>query len=108
LLLVPTFYINLVQKGGIANAKELRLGLETDQNGAMVDREGRASSSIFTIGLLRKGNLWETTAVPELREQAVELAAVLTRDLVGMGDPAAARANLRRPGGLADPQAEVA
>jgi uncharacterized NAD(P)/FAD-binding protein YdhS len=29
---------------------------------------------IVAIGALRKGHLWETTAVPELREQAVEVA----------------------------------
>ena len=36
---------------------------------------------LSTIGPLRKGRLWETTAMPEIRIQAFELADKLTAQL---------------------------
>ena len=36
---------------------------------------------LSTIGPLRKGRLWETTAMPEIRTQAFELADKLTAQL---------------------------
>jgi uncharacterized NAD(P)/FAD-binding protein YdhS len=56
---------------------ELALGLDTDFNGALVDAEGKPSEVLYTLGPLRKGTLWETTAVPEIRVQAEELARTL-------------------------------
>jgi uncharacterized NAD(P)/FAD-binding protein YdhS len=38
-----------------------------------------ASRSLFAIGPVRKGKLWETTAVPELRQQAANLAEHIVR-----------------------------
>jgi uncharacterized NAD(P)/FAD-binding protein YdhS len=58
-----------------------RLGLDHDSRGAMITRGGEVSRLIFGIGPVRKGRLWETTAIPEIREQALELADLLTADL---------------------------
>ncbi|MDB5097050.1 MAG: Hydroxyacylglutathione hydrolase [Cyanobacteria bacterium RYN_339] len=58
-------------------AKPDLIGLLTDAAGALVGRDGRASTWLYTLGPLRKGQLWETTAVPELRVQALELARTL-------------------------------
>ncbi|MGZ8666129.1 MAG: FAD/NAD(P)-binding protein [Solirubrobacterales bacterium] len=58
-----------------------RLGLDHDSRGAMITGSGEVSSLIFGIGPVRKGRLWETTAIPEIREQALELADLLTADL---------------------------
>jgi uncharacterized NAD(P)/FAD-binding protein YdhS len=66
---------------GLARPDPLFLGLETDAHGALVDYNGRPSSSLFAIGPMRKGGLWETTAVPEIREQAAELAGQVSRSL---------------------------
>jgi uncharacterized NAD(P)/FAD-binding protein YdhS len=62
---------------GLIRPDELGLGLETDQGGALIDAHGRASTVLFTLGPLRKGMLWETTAVPEIRVQAGELASLM-------------------------------
>jgi uncharacterized NAD(P)/FAD-binding protein YdhS len=59
----------------------LSLGLETDSNGALVDFNGTASPSLYAIGPIRKGSLWESIAVPELRTQASRLAEHLVRAL---------------------------
>ncbi len=64
---------------GVAAPGPVGLGLATAGDGALIDGDGRPSERLFTLGALRRGELWETIAVPELRTQAAELAARLTR-----------------------------
>ncbi|HYA25092.1 MAG TPA: hypothetical protein VEF05_13085, partial [Terriglobales bacterium] len=52
----------------------LFLGLDTAENGASLDACGVPSDFLYTVGPLRKGNLWETIAVPEIRVQVSQLA----------------------------------
>jgi uncharacterized NAD(P)/FAD-binding protein YdhS len=56
-------------------------GLATSTGGALVGATGRPSDRIFTLGPLRRGDLWETTAVPEIRVQAAALATTLLDSL---------------------------
>lgn len=65
----------------LARPDSLFLGLDVDANGALIDSTGQRSSALYAIGPVRKGFLWETTAVPELREQAADLAAHLANRL---------------------------
>lgn len=58
----------------LIRASALGIGIDTASNGALIQADGSASTVLYTIGTPRKGNLWETTAVPELREQAKALA----------------------------------
>jgi uncharacterized NAD(P)/FAD-binding protein YdhS len=62
---------------GLARRDALGMGLATRDAGALVDARGRASERLFALGPLRRGDLWETTAVPELRTQAHALATHL-------------------------------
>jgi uncharacterized NAD(P)/FAD-binding protein YdhS len=55
------------------------LGLDTCGDGALRDGRGRESETLFAIGPLRRGELWESTAVPEIRAQAQALARHLAR-----------------------------
>jgi uncharacterized NAD(P)/FAD-binding protein YdhS len=64
---------SLVEKG-LARANDLGIGLRTDKHGALLDSNGRPSSIFFTLGPPRRGELFETTAVPEIRLQAEALA----------------------------------
>lgn len=66
---------------GLARPDPLFLGLDVDQHGALIDYKGVPSSSLFTIGPTRKGQLWETTAVPEIRQQAEQLGTYLVKAL---------------------------
>jgi uncharacterized NAD(P)/FAD-binding protein YdhS len=59
---------------GIATPGPLGLGLSTAADGALIDADGHASDRVFTLGALRRGELWETVAVPEIRDQATALA----------------------------------
>ncbi|MFJ7997683.1 hypothetical protein ACIQ7D_11140 [Streptomyces sp. NPDC096310] len=50
------------------------LGFDTTAGGRLVPAPGHRAAPVWTLGQLRRGNLWETTAVPEIRVQAVEVA----------------------------------
>jgi uncharacterized NAD(P)/FAD-binding protein YdhS len=60
--------------GGLATPDPLRLGLQADAGGALLDVSGRPSGMLFTLGPPLRGQLYETTAMPEIRDQAVALA----------------------------------
>lgn len=66
--------ISALVKAGTLCPDELGLSANVDDKGALISSLGYSSSSFFAVGALRKGNLWESTAVPEIREQAAELA----------------------------------
>ncbi|SMB97801.1 conserved hypothetical protein [Hymenobacter roseosalivarius DSM 11622] len=52
----------------------LHLGIQTNENGALLNAAGLASPMFFTLGPSRRPAYFESTAVPELREQAAALA----------------------------------
>jgi uncharacterized NAD(P)/FAD-binding protein YdhS len=60
---------------GCLRADELRLGIETTDEGRAVGADGAAVPDLFVVGTLRKPALWETTAVPELRQHAATVGA---------------------------------
>lgn len=52
-------------------------GLDATPEGVLLDSSGRSSRFLSALGPPLRGVLWETTAVPEIREQAAALAARL-------------------------------
>jgi uncharacterized NAD(P)/FAD-binding protein YdhS len=80
--------INLLARG-LIRPDPLFIGLDTAPGGAVIDYLDAPSANIFTLGSTAKGRLFETTAVPELRVQARELAMRLCEDLSGVnqGNP---------------------
>jgi hydroxyacylglutathione hydrolase len=61
----------------LARPDPLFLGLDVTSDGALIDAHGAASNLLYAIGPIRKGSLWETIAVPELRVQVSELSRLL-------------------------------
>ena len=55
-----------------------RLGLAIDPCGGLLGPDGDRRTGLHALGPLRKGTLFETTAVPEIRAQARDLAPLLT------------------------------
>jgi uncharacterized NAD(P)/FAD-binding protein YdhS len=76
---------------GLARPDPLRLGLDADAGGAVIDAAGCASDRLFAIGPPLRGLRYETTAIAEIAGQAQGLARHL----------AAARPVLARPGSAA-------
>jgi uncharacterized NAD(P)/FAD-binding protein YdhS len=67
--------LNYLYQNGIIQADPLFLGIKTDVNTYQVYSKERYP--IYALGNLLKGELWETTAINELRIQCEELAQVL-------------------------------
>jgi len=72
--------LDLMEKK-LARPDELSLGLDVAEDGAFIDAQGSPSDFLYALGPLRKGKLWESIAVPELRVQVAELANLLIRNL---------------------------
>ncbi|MDO7854315.1 FAD/NAD(P)-binding protein [Hymenobacter convexus] len=70
--------MSLRDKGFLA-PDPLGLGMLTDPHGALRGADGRISTTLFTLGPSRRPAYFESTAVPELRQQAAELARELAR-----------------------------
>ncbi|CAN5168267.1 FAD/NAD(P)-binding protein [soil metagenome] len=59
---------------GLIRADPLRLGLDVDEAHRARDVSGRAHDTLFAVGPITRGALWEVSAVPDIRVQAVEVA----------------------------------
>ena len=68
---------------GLARPDPHGLGLLTTSDGRLVRPDGTSSSGIRVIGPPRRGTVYETTAIPEIRSQALHIAdaVVLGHDL---------------------------
>lgn len=64
-------------KSGLIRPDELDMGIACDDDFRAIGSDGEPSPVIFAIGPLLKGTLWETTAVPELRGQAMGAAQTM-------------------------------
>ncbi|MCX4885097.1 FAD/NAD(P)-binding protein [Streptomyces sp. NBC_00847] len=71
---------------GAAAPGPLGMGVAT-RDGRLLDAEGRAGRPLFTLGAPRRGELWETTAIPEIRVQAAALARQLLAPLTRASRP---------------------
>ena len=70
-------FVSQLWAGGWIRPDALGLGLSAAADGAVLDAAARPSERLFTLGPLRRGDLWETTAAPEISVQAEQLAKVL-------------------------------
>jgi uncharacterized NAD(P)/FAD-binding protein YdhS len=71
-------------RSGLAVEDEAGIGLRTGTDGELVGRSGVGDDRILLVGALRRGDLWESTAVPELRVQATRAAAHVAAALAGV------------------------
>ncbi len=60
----------------------LSLGLQTDADGRAITASGETHTNLLIAGTLRKSTLWESTAVPELRQQAAVVAGIALKAVV--------------------------
>lgn len=76
----PPLFQKLLAKGMVA-VDDMDMGLRVDADFAVLDRDGSPSPLLMAMGPLIRGTLWETTAVPELRGQALRIAQLLVDEL---------------------------
>jgi len=73
--------VGRLRQRGLLQSDALGLGARCDSGGALLDGGGAPQATLHTLGSPRKGELWESIAVPELRVQARDLAQRLLRSL---------------------------
>ncbi len=64
---------------GMARPDPLRLGIDADPAGAVLGADGRPSTFLHALGPPLRGLWYETTAIPEIRDQAAALADHITK-----------------------------
>jgi uncharacterized NAD(P)/FAD-binding protein YdhS/tetratricopeptide (TPR) repeat protein len=62
---------------------DLGLGLATDLDGRLLRGDGTVQAGLWGLGALRRGQLYESTAIPEIRVQARDVAAAVIDELPG-------------------------
>jgi uncharacterized NAD(P)/FAD-binding protein YdhS len=66
---------------GLVSPDPLGLGFTTVSGGRLVDARGQPTKRLLSLGPMRRAELWETIAVPDIRVQAAELAELLVDEL---------------------------
>ena len=79
--------IEQLRRDGLLCPDDLGLGLQVDENYALISRQGSASRVLHYVGPFLKAQNWEATAVPELRKHASLLAERLSARLVAQRQP---------------------
>ncbi len=93
--------LNSLFARGVISSGPLGGGLNSTRYGALIDAQGQASSVLFNLGPGRLGTLIESIAIPEIRQQAVEVATIVA-GRINAGSPAvlARRVPLQMTGSL--------
>jgi uncharacterized NAD(P)/FAD-binding protein YdhS len=68
---------DLLEQGSV-RSNALGVGFDTDPVGTVIGRRGERVRGVYAIGPLRDGGLLETTAVPEIGQQARALSTEIT------------------------------
>ncbi|WP_235034077.1 FAD/NAD(P)-binding protein [Roseiconus lacunae] len=68
-----SLYRNLFDRG-LAKPDSMDMGIAVTDDFEVLDRSDHVSSFLHAIGPILKGTLWESVAVPELRQQAYHVA----------------------------------
>jgi uncharacterized NAD(P)/FAD-binding protein YdhS len=84
---LPNPLVQDMIKQGLLMPHPLRTGALVDNDGALLGAAGHPSRCLFAMGPLRTGTLLETVAMPEIRQQAAELAQFLIDDSIEPGLP---------------------
>jgi uncharacterized NAD(P)/FAD-binding protein YdhS len=79
----PDPLVKALREQGWITPDPLGLGLVTETDGTVVPSDPARGKRLHALGPLRMGSLWESTAVPELRVQARDLAVRLIAALRG-------------------------
>lgn len=65
---------------GVASMHPCGIGVRLDADSHLIDESGHPVPGIVSIGSIRQGEEWETTAIPEIRTQAAAIAKLLADD----------------------------
>lgn len=69
---------------GLARPDPLRIGIEVDDQCAVIGRSGAPSARVFAVGPVTRARYWEITAVPDIRVQCAGLAERIREGVLGV------------------------
>jgi uncharacterized NAD(P)/FAD-binding protein YdhS len=69
--------LDALRASGAIRPDALGIGVDVTADGAARDATGAASPVLSVLGPGRRGSQWESTAIPEIRQHAVALAAAI-------------------------------
>lgn len=64
---------SLIERG-LARPDALKIGIDVDEQCAVVNQAGQASPTLFAVGPVTRARFWEVTAIPDIRLQCAALA----------------------------------
>jgi uncharacterized NAD(P)/FAD-binding protein YdhS len=76
---------------GLGRADPLRAGLEVDDACRLIGADGAVNPRLYAAGPITKGSFWEVSAVPDIRNQVVEVVARILAELARQPAVAATR-----------------
>lgn len=91
-----TLLAHLLQDG-LAVADPLQLGVAARPDGRLLNAHGEVQPGLYAIGSLLRGNLWECTAMPEIRAAAHALAQTMASERLASSAAASAPATNAAP-----------
>jgi uncharacterized NAD(P)/FAD-binding protein YdhS len=74
---LPNPLVQSLLVSGTISPHPLQIGVQVGPDGALIAADGAVSKRLFAIGPVRYGTLIETTAIPEIRQQAFDLAGLI-------------------------------
>jgi uncharacterized NAD(P)/FAD-binding protein YdhS len=69
--------VDALLAAGSVRPDPLGIGLDLDPDGRPRDASGAPDPTFFVVGPARRGTQWESTAIPEIRAHATEVAATV-------------------------------
>jgi uncharacterized NAD(P)/FAD-binding protein YdhS len=72
-----------MQQRSMVAMDELGLGIAVDPCSRVLDPQGQIQPGLFAVGALTAGQFWEITAVPDIRNQAKQVAELISSSLGG-------------------------
>jgi uncharacterized NAD(P)/FAD-binding protein YdhS len=93
---------------GLIRADDCALGLDVDSRSRAIGRDGEPTPTLFAIGPIARGRLFEVTSVPDIRIQAAECAGAVLKALASHSSNGAAGARLEGDRTLAELSAFLA
>lgn len=82
---IPDAFISYLSDNSMISADALGLGINVDENYAVINASGAQVEWLSYVGPMLKARLWEATAVPELRQHARALAIRIAENFARAG-----------------------
>jgi uncharacterized NAD(P)/FAD-binding protein YdhS len=75
-----------LSRQGLIRPDPYKLGAEVNPEHQLIGADGRATPSLYAVGPMTRGSVWEITSVPDIRVQAAQCAAgLVTRAALRVG-----------------------